>query len=158
VKAISDPLSTSHLVVNIIYSICTVSSLIFYIMFHYTNKNRYYFPSFAIVAVRNVIRMNDFEDTISFNNQTYWFFFYQSQNVMTTIFALIFITQFGHIKNQKYFLLAFQVIWCISSLNSFLKFNSNYCKECEESVINYYFFFSIGYSCIALIMYTMMNK
>ena len=63
--AIVKPHSETHLVVNIAYTAMTMTSILLYLLSYYKKNTVYIFPAFAIVAVRNVIRMIDLEGTTS---------------------------------------------------------------------------------------------
>ena len=61
VNAIARPLNNQHLMVNLIYTFFTVLSLILYKLSYYKRDLNFIFYAYAIVAVRTIIRLFDFE-------------------------------------------------------------------------------------------------
>ena len=58
-----------HLYVNIGYFVVTIVSMILFAMAYKWKDSKYIFPGFALVALRMAIRLFDFEDSITFNDE-----------------------------------------------------------------------------------------
>jgi hypothetical protein len=63
VIAIITPYSDTHRNVNIIYTVATAVSLTLYMLSYYYKKTNLIIPAYSVVAIRNLIRLVDFEET-----------------------------------------------------------------------------------------------
>jgi hypothetical protein len=60
--AVQDPKSDLHFKINCIYSACTLISIALYII-GYCKNSKYVITAFQIVALRNLARLFDFEQS-----------------------------------------------------------------------------------------------
>ena len=73
-----------------IYTICTIISLLLYLIAYCKNKTALIPPAYAIVAIRNGVRLIDFEDSVSFLNEGEWIVLIMLGSMNMTVMYTIF--------------------------------------------------------------------
>ena len=76
---LKNPESQVHMYVNIGYTLVNIASVLLFIIAFKWKANKLIFYAYALVAIRNAIRLLDLEDSIAFN-----------QDITASTFTLVF--------------------------------------------------------------------
>ena len=113
-----------------------MTSFALYALSYYWNNTAYIFVAYAIVSIRNAIRMCDFEDTRSYMSSTEFVNRLALQSMITEMFLLIYIAYFANVKGHMLNSIIYCIICCFSYYQGFAGYNNTYCHQCDK--VNFY--------------------
>jgi hypothetical protein len=121
---------------------------------HKYKKIEYIFPSFALCACRNIIRMFDIEDSESYLTDVEYNNLIMMQALGSSVFVTVFIVYFQSVNRFRIWIAVYLTTWNSAFMTGLLKMNlyREYQERYKLVFINSAFFFCAFFISINIMM------